>query len=93
MNHGELWRLDDGSGYRLVLSAGSYNQTGMVISAAVGVTPPVTRPLTIQHRLGTIYTDKLLYHPREWLAAPAGRLDEDAMFDLHRQLRLLLELG
>jgi hypothetical protein len=57
------------------------------------VTPPVTRPLTIQHRLGTIYTDKLLYHPREWLAAPAGRLDEDAMFDLHRQLRLLLELG
>lgn len=93
MNHGELWQLDDHNGYRLVLSTASYNQTGVVLSAAVGATSAVPRPLTIWHQLGTVYTDKVLYHPRDWLTAPAGRLDEDAMFELHRQLLLLLELG
>jgi hypothetical protein len=93
VNHGEIWTVDDGRGYRLVVSTRSFNETGRVISAAVGGPPSRPRPLTIPCRQGTVYTDMILYHPRTWLASPAGRLDEEALDELRHQLLRLLELG
>jgi mRNA-degrading endonuclease toxin of MazEF toxin-antitoxin module len=96
VNHGELWAQDNARAYRCVLSRRDYNATGFVVSAAVGAAPAQPSPLRIPHQLGpvriVVHVDKLLYHPSGWLSHPVGRLDDEELDELRRQLRLLLEL-
>ncbi len=94
MNPAEVWRLDDGSSTRLVLSVDAYNGSdlGRVITAVVGQAPRGFDPFAVSTGHGTVFADRVAMHPAGWLSERVGRIDAEQYEQVRRHLRFLLAL-
>lgn len=92
MNPREVWQVGNEGGQRLVLSPATYNATGMVITAVVAGPAREFDPFAVPIRDdATVYADRIMYHPRDWLTSPAYRLTGEEWAAVRKHLAFLFD--
>jgi hypothetical protein len=95
VNPGEIWQAQNGA-RRIVLSPATYNAGPFhrVITALVTVPTPEGEfdPFAVDTDHGTVRTDLLAMHPRDWLTAPVARIDDASYATVRRHLSFLLNI-
>ncbi len=91
MNPGEVWRLPDNS-QRVVLSNATYNESRLnqIITAHIGAESATFQPFAVPAEAGVIYADRLMMHPRNWLAEHVATIAHHELAAVRRHLSFLL---
>lgn len=96
MNPGEIWQSSNGA-RRLILSPATYNAGPFrrIITALVTQPTPEGEfdPFAVDTDHGTVRTDILAMHPRDWLTTPLARIDDKSYQVVRRHLGFLLNIA